>query len=143
MDLFLRKLYVDMTNDNRNAYRPREDDVEGPMYSDETILRALRALEQTEEGTPERNYMAEMMRKHGPRAGVPFGGTYPSSYEAGEDKFSNLLEDFREAREKGDLLGQFAAGGKGLMAIANPLNSAPTTSGFMQGLLRYMMERGK
>ena len=44
MDLFLRKLYVDLTDDEYNASRPREDDVEGPMYSDETILRALRAL---------------------------------------------------------------------------------------------------
>ena len=143
MDAFLRKLYVDMTNDDYNAFRPREDDVEGPMYSDETILRALRALEQTEEGTPERNYMVKMMREHGPRAGVPFGKTYPSSYEAGEDKFDNLLADFRESRKEGDLLGQVAAGGKGIMAIANPLNAGPTTSGFMQGLLRYMMERGK
>ena len=141
MDAFLRKLYVDMTNDDYNAFRPREDDVEGPMYSDKTIMRALRALEQTEEGTPERNYMAEMMRKHGPRAGVPFGETYPQSYEAGEDKFSNLLEDFREYRREGDLLGQVAAGGKGVMVIANPLNAGPTTSGFVQGLLRYMMER--
>ena len=37
MDPFLRKLYVDLTADEYNAYRPREDDVEGHMYSDETI----------------------------------------------------------------------------------------------------------
>ena len=74
MDPFLRKLYVDLTNDEYNAFRPREDDVEGPMYSDDTILRALRALEQTEEGTPERNYMVEMMRRRGPRVGAAAGG---------------------------------------------------------------------
>ena len=137
MDPFLRKLYVDMTNDEYNAFRPREDDVEGPMYSDETILRALRALEQTEEGTPERNYMAEMMRKHGPRVGASFGDEYESSYEGGQDRFSNLLEDYREAD---GLLGKVSAGGKMAYGALNPLGDASSV-GMMDGILRYFMER--
>lgn len=143
MDPFLRKLYVDLTLDEDRAFRPREDDVEGPMYSDKTILRALRALEQTEEGTPERAYMVKMMQEYGPRAGVPFGKTYPQSYEYGQDRFDSLLGDFRDARKKGDLLGQISAGGQGVMTAFNPLNAGATTTGFMQGLLRYMMERGE
>ena len=137
MDLFLRKLYVDLTNDEYNASRPREDDVEGPMYSDETILRALRALEQTEEGTPERNYMVQMMRKHGPRVGATVGGDYASSYEAGQDRFGNLLEDYRKAD---GLLGKIAAGGKAVYGMANPLGGASNV-GMVDGLLRYFMEK--
>ena len=137
MDLFLRKLYVDLTNDEYNASRPREDDVEGPMYSDETILRALRALEQTEEGTPERNYMVQMMRKHGPRVGATVGGDYENSYEAGQDRFGNLLEDYREAD---DLLGKIAAGGKAAYGVVNPLGGASNV-GMMDGILRYFMEK--
>jgi hypothetical protein len=140
MDLFLRKLYVDLTDDEYNASRPREDDVEGPMYSDETILRALRALEQTEEGTPERNYMVQMMRKHGPRVGATVGGDYESSYEGGQDKFDNLLADFREARKERDLLGQVAASGKAAYGVLNPLGGASNV-GMMDGILRYFIEK--
>jgi len=145
MDPFLRKLYVDLTNDEYNAFRPREDDVEGPMYSDKTILRALRALEQTEEGTPERNYMAEMMRTHGPRVGVGAGKYYPHSYEAGEDLFSDLLADYQEAGREKDLLGQVSAGGKAALSILNPLSSPDKRAGATKGLLRYFSEyaRGK
>ena len=137
MDAFLRKLYVDMTNDDYNTFRPREDDVEGPMYSDKTILRALRALEQTEEGTPERNYMAEMMRTHGPRVGASFGDEYEGSYEGGQDKFGNLLEDYRKAD---GLLGKVSAGGKMANGALNPLGDA-SSAGMMDGILRYFMER--
>jgi hypothetical protein len=137
MDLFLRKLYVDLTNDEYNASRPREDDVEGPMYSDETILRALRALEQTEEGTPERNYMVQMMRKHGPRVGATVGGDYESSYEAGLDEFDELLQDYRKAD---GLLGKIAAGGKAAYGVMDPLGGASNV-GMMDGILRYFMEK--
>lgn len=145
MDPFLRKLYVDLTNDEYNAFRPREDDVEGPMYSDKTILRALRALEQTEEGTPERSYMIEKMVEHGPRAGVGVGKSYPHSYEAGEDLFSDLLADYQKAGRDKDLLGQISAGGKAAFGILNPLSSPDKRAGATKGLLRYFSEyaRGK
>jgi len=137
MDPFLRKLYVDLTNDEYNAFRPREDDVEGPMYSDDTILLALRALEQTEEGTPERNYMVEMMRRRGPRVGAAAGGDYESSYEYGQDRFDDLLEDYRKSD---GLLGKVAAGGKAAYGVLNPLGGASNV-GMMDGLLRYFMEK--
>ena len=137
MDPFLRKLYVDLTNDEYNAFRPREDDVEGPMYSDETILRALRALEQTEEGTPERNYMVQMMRRRGPRVGATVGGDYKSSYEYGQDRFDDLLADYRKSD---GLLGKVAAGGKAAYGVLNPLGGASNV-GMMDGLLRYFMEK--
>ena len=145
MDPFLRKLYVDLTNDEYNAFRPREDDVEGPMYSDKTILRALRALEQTEEGTPERNYMVGKMVEYGPRAGVGLGQYYPYSYEAGEDLFSELIADYQKAGREEDFLGQISAGGKAAISILNPLSSPDKRAGATKGLLRYFSEyaRGK
>ena len=137
MDPFLRKLYVDLTADEYNAYRPREDDVEGHMYSDETILRALRALEQTEDGSPERNYMIGVMRKHGPRVGAAAGGDYKNSYEYGQDRFDDLLHEYREAD---GLLGKVSAGGKAAYGALNPLGGA-SNIGMMDGILRYFMEK--
>jgi hypothetical protein len=139
MDPFLRKLYVDITGDEYNAYRPREDDVEGHMYSDATILRALRALEGTEEG-PKRAFMIEQMLEKGPRAGASAGVYYPYSYEAGEDLFSDLLADYQEAGREDDLLGQISAGGKAAFGILNPLSSPDKRAGATKGLLRYISE---
>ena len=81
--------------------------------------------------------MAEMMRTHGPRVGASFGDEYESSYEGGQDKFGNLLEDYRKAD---GLLGKVSAGGKMAYGALNPLGDA-SSAGMMDGILRYFMER--
>lgn len=138
MDPFLRKLYVDLTMDDYNAYRLREDDTEGYMYSDNTIMRALRKLEAAEDAD-EFSYLVKAMREYGPRAGASMN--YETSNYAGQDFFDQRLEDYREAGRRGDILGQGKAMARVGMGLLNPLSSGDKRAGVTRGLLRYISER--
>lgn len=138
MDPFLRKLYVDLTMDERNAYRPREDDTEGFMYSDNTIMRALRRLEAAEDAN-EFSYLVKAMRKYGPRAGASMN--YKTSNYAGQDFFDERLADYQEATRRGDIVGRGKAVARVGMGLLNPLSSGDKRAGVTRGLLRYISER--
>lgn len=138
MDPFLRKLYVDLTMDERNAYRPREDDTEGFMYSDNTIMRALRRLEAAEDAN-EFSYLVKAMRKYGPRAGASMN--YKTSNYAGQDFFDERLADYQEATRRGDIVGRGKAIARVGMGLLNPLSSGDKRAGVTRGLLRYISER--
>ena len=100
MDPFLRKLYVDLTMDEYNAYRPREDDTEGFMYSDNTIMRALRKIEAAKDAD-EFRYLVKAMREYGPRAGASMN--YETSNYVRKRSSDQRLEDYREAGRRGDI----------------------------------------
>ena len=73
MDTFeLRNYYAQLTGDVANAFAPREDDVEGFLYSDETIKRAIDTIENTKR-LSDQSMFSQAMSDYGPRAGVGIG----------------------------------------------------------------------
>ena len=73
MDTFeLRNYYAQLTGDVANAFAPREDDVKGFLYSDETIKRAIDTIENTKR-LSDQSMFSQAMSDYGPRAGVGIG----------------------------------------------------------------------
>ena len=134
-----RDLYVRMTGDEYNAYRPREDDVEGHMFSDKTMQRAVEALSDMEDDEQLR-YAISAMVQYGPRKGATMGKQYPLSVEAGENYARGLIDEYSES----DTLGQqISSGARGLLAPFQRGMTPQNRLGVTQGLLRYMMERAR
>ena len=67
----LRLNYAQMTGDEKNAFRMREDGTEGYYYSDDTIRRAMDELDRRR--FSERNVYTSAMQQFGPRAGIAMG----------------------------------------------------------------------
>ena len=136
-DNFIRRLYVEKTGDMDNAYAVDESDVERYKYSDNTLIRALKAQEAVEDET-QAAYMGRMFMERGPRAGVLSGQLYPMTSEYGENRARDYIEAY------GDTEGMAEVGLLGLRAM-NELTSRGTSPnakfGMVRGLLRYLMER--
>lgn len=132
-----RDLYVRMTGDERNAYLPREDDVEGHMYSDETMQRAVETLSDIEDDEQLR-YAISSMVEYGPRQGATMGMQYPMSMEAGENAARGLIDEYVKSPTRSD---QISNAAQGILAPFNPRLAPATRLGVAKGLLRYMMER--
>lgn len=139
-DLFnaLRDKYAREAQDERNAYRMREDGPEGYYYGDNVIERAVRELEKLgiDVGdTRQREYMERMMREYGPRQGVGRGLMYPHSYERGRMDFIdklhevNQMDDISKLRKMGMMLGD----------SAETLFQPPSRRrGYASGILTYL-----
>ena len=67
----LRLNYAQMTGDEKNAFRMREDGTEGYYYSDDAIMRAMDELDRRR--FSERNVYTNAMQQFGPRAGIAMG----------------------------------------------------------------------
>jgi|5B_taG_2_1085324.scaffolds.fasta_scaffold139456_1 hypothetical protein len=96
MDTFeLRNYYAQLTGDVTNAFAPREDDVEGFLYSDESIKRAIDTIENTKR-LSDQSMFSQAMSDYGPRAGVGIGriGTLFNPQSA----YSNVTNDLDDAK---------------------------------------------
>jgi hypothetical protein len=132
-----RDLYVRMTGDERNAYLPREDDVEGHMYSNETMQRAVEALSDMEDDEQIR-YAISSMIEHGPRRGATMGMQYPMTMQAGENAARGLIDEYVSSPTRSE---QISNAARGVLAPFDPRLAPATRLGVARGLLRYMMER--
>lgn len=130
-----RDLYAQITGDTFNAYRPREDGVEGHMYGEATLKRAVEKLQSMPAG-PQETYMMSKMTNMGPKKGLFSGGMYDLTPEAGEDYFRNQLDDFRDP-DKNNL----NVGMDTLKTLLHSGVSPATKMGFARGLFRYLSER--
>ena len=132
-----RDLYVRLTGDDYNAYRLREDDTEGYMYSDKTIKRAVDFLTGIDDDEQMR-YSLSKIAEHGPRQGATMGMQYPMTMEAGENAARGIIDHYKESETRSD---QISNAARGLLAPFDPRLAPATRFGVARGLLRYMMER--
>lgn len=134
----MRDKYAREAQDERNAYRLREDGPEGYYYSNDVIARALRELEALgidDKDVRQREYMERMMREYGPRQGVGRGLMYPHSYERGRMDFIDKLHEVQQADDMGKMGKLGAMIGDG----ATTLFQAPSRRrGYVSGLLTYL-----
>ena len=101
MDTFeLRNYYAQLTGDVANAFAVREDDVEGFLYSDETIKRAIDTIQNTQR-LADRPMIAQTMKDYGVRAGVPMSKM--GLMFNPESAYRNVKTDMDEAKRAYDI----------------------------------------
>tara|TARA_B100001939_G_C16892753_1_gene596196 strand:- start:385 stop:774 length:390 start_codon:yes stop_codon:yes gene_type:complete len=126
-----RDKYAYMTGDFENAYKMREDGVEGYFYTDKMMERAVSKLENASD-TGEQTYMQNLMEKRGPHTGSYLGFTYPLSQEYGRENFQYINND-----EDLNFL-QKAYRGSQFMTDRRVMPSAKM--GFLRNLFEYLRD---
>lgn len=120
MDTFeLRNYYAQLTGDVANAFAPREDDVEGFLYSDESIKRAIDTIENTKR-LSDQSIFSQAMSEYGPRAGVGVGRMSAAfNPEAAYRNVTNDLDDAKRAYGQRDFGGMFKSlGNAGMQGMS-------------------------
>lgn len=148
----IRDTYYNMTGDYEGAYGRNNDDRGDYIYSDDSLMRSIEALQGTQ-NFGERNAIGGMIDALGPRAGAYLGGAMADvSPQSGYWGVNDYISDFMNA--KADAMGTpdpayktyeggrmgygdmaKAAGG----ALSEVLNPSPTRSlGARYGLIEYL-----
>ena len=152
----IRDTYYNMTGDYEGAYGRNNDDRGDYIYSDDSLMRSIEALQGTQ-NIGERNVIGSAIERFGPRAGASIGrGMASMSPQAGYWGMKDHISDFMNAY--GDTRGQdpnfnqyegerFGYGdmakalGRGAMEVFNP--SQTRSMGAKYGLLEYLLGRLK
>ena len=121
-----RRRYAELTGDEETPYAPGEYG-EGYAHSLQSIARAVDALEAQQGG--QYDYTRLQMERYGPGVGEVRGRMYPTTTDAGYDRFFEARDAYR-AGETGQAV-------KGLLG---GFPSRPQRYGMLLGLIDYLKE---
>lgn len=131
----IRDTYYNMTGDYEGAYGRNSDDRGGYIYSDDSLQRAVDAMQGTQ-NFGERNFIEWSVDKFGPRAGSFIGKRVGHMLpQAGYWSTENALSDRAYAEQDSDI-------SNAQKTIATDLLSAsPRSLGSAYGLLEYLANK--